>query len=205
MAFEVAKTGYQQISPTFNPGYPYEKRYHNVGQLMTPYQGKPFGTGGDYGPPQSTRYYTVENPNYPYVMDSQLHATQYIPGNGCCYPPNPSYSPCVETQYPDKYIPGNYFSPQIHVQSGLSDPIDPYPARPVSGTPTPFGIGVRPAVAPNKNLGVPNPELEYKWSPDKYEEYDGDNSVEAWDYGKLRVTGNRLRGYKNFYPFNDHH
>lgn len=121
MAFEVPKTGYQQIAPTFNPGYPYPEKYHNIGQLTTPYQGKKFGKGGDYGPPQRTKYYNVWNPTYPYVLDKDFRATSYLPTEGCCYQ-CPGYFPCKETQYPEKYIPERYFAPYISSPKGHAEP-----------------------------------------------------------------------------------
>lgn len=60
---------YEQLSPTFMDGYSYPQRYVNLGQLSTPYIGKRYGIGGDYGPPQATMYYTDYNRNYPYPMD----------------------------------------------------------------------------------------------------------------------------------------
>lgn len=117
MAFEVSNTGYRQIDPTFLPGYPYEEKYHNIGQLQTPYQGKRMGKLGDYGPPQATRYYTPWNPTYPYVLDKDFQASEYLPGNGCCYG-HPGYSPCYEAEYPSKYIPGDYFAPQVTLPKG---------------------------------------------------------------------------------------
>ena len=129
MAFEISKIGYSQIDPTFLPGYPYEDRYHNMGQLQTPYFGKKPGQLGDYGPPQRTEYYTPSNPNYPYVLDRDFRASQYIPGNACCYP-RPGYTPCYKGSYPgayEDYVPGNYFEPTgIRMPSGHATPPPQY-------------------------------------------------------------------------------
>jgi hypothetical protein len=122
MAFESASTGYQQIEPTFAPGYPYENRYHNLGQLTTPYQGKRMGVGGDYAPPQRTRYYTSHNPTYPYVLDANFHAEEYLPTEkGCCFS-RPGYFSCYNPSYPDVYVPSNYFAPQLQHPSGKAPP-----------------------------------------------------------------------------------
>ncbi len=121
MAFEVSKTGYQQISYTFLPGYGQSVNYHNIGQLQTPYQGKMFNQGGDYAPPQRTRYYTDYNPTYPYVLDRDFRATQYLPDNGCCFE-RPGYSPCYNYEYPSSFTPPNYFSPKINFPTGHSKP-----------------------------------------------------------------------------------
>jgi len=111
MAFQLSK--YQKRlnnyeNNTYISGYPYEKNYHNLGQLRTPYQGKNFGKGGDYGPIQNKDYYTVWNRNYPYPLDKDLKGLVYLPTEGQCYKQK-GYFPCTETKYPDFYIPGNYY------------------------------------------------------------------------------------------------
>ena len=103
MAFEIASPGSVQIDPTFAEGKPYPAKYHNVGQLMTPYEGKKMGQGGDYGPPQSTTYYSLENPVYPYPLDEYSYSSMCLPK--MCYP---DYPP----KYPWTYVPGNYFVTQ---------------------------------------------------------------------------------------------
>lgn len=106
---------------TFMNGYPYENKYHNVGQLQTPYKNKYFGTGGDYGPPQATHYYTHENSNYPYVLDEDFRPEEYLPTEGLPYSKdeagnlvfntkNLPYRRCYENNHPQYYVPGNYFS-----------------------------------------------------------------------------------------------
>jgi len=98
MAFSTSRKGYQQIDPSINPGYPYERKYHNIGQLRTPYSGKPYGTGGDYGPVQSTRYYNPYNRSAETVLDRDFHPAEYLPGFGVgC------------TQFGGGYVPENYF------------------------------------------------------------------------------------------------
>lgn len=109
--FEVAKSGYAQIDPSINPGRPYDERYHNLGQLMTPYEGKGRGTVGDYGPPQATVYYTQNNRNYPYPLDSDSRPGVYIPMSGTCAFGRPGFFKTYEPDYPDVYVPENYFSP----------------------------------------------------------------------------------------------
>ena len=68
---------------------------------MTPYDGKKMGQGGDYGPPQSTTYYTPDNPVYPYPLDRDFNNDIHLPGAPCC-----TYNP----DYPWTYVPGNYFA-----------------------------------------------------------------------------------------------
>ena len=126
MAFEVSNTGFSRIDPLFAEGFNTHKdEYHNIGMLTTPYQGKRFGSSGDYGPPQATKYYTDYNRNYPYVLDADFHPAQYLPTRGC--------SPCCESNYPD-FVPSNYFSPQIQYPFGHAKPINRYLSRPNSGT-----------------------------------------------------------------------
>lgn len=114
MAFEIARTGYGQISPTTARGYPYPNTYHNIGQLQTPYQGKQFGVGGDYGPPQATVYYTPQNPTYPYVMDNEFRSVGYLPTECCGSLPGfryPGYFRGYNPNYPDTFALPNYFTP----------------------------------------------------------------------------------------------
>jgi len=105
MAFQAASSGSQQIDPTFAEGKPYPAKYHNMGQLMTPYEGKKMGQGGDYGPPQSTTYYSLENPVYPYPLDEHMYSSMCLPK--MCYPENP-----LDYNYHWTYVPGNYFLTQ---------------------------------------------------------------------------------------------
>jgi hypothetical protein len=102
MAFQVARTAGQQISPTFAEGYPYPNKFANMGQLMSPWEGKPMGVSGDYGPPQSTTRYTVDNPVSVYPLDQFFNSDIHLPIASRC---------CDNPQYPWKYIPGNYFAP----------------------------------------------------------------------------------------------
>lgn len=109
---------YWQVKPTFafgrvpevkgtRPAWQYTQvdgnargsmqRYHNMGQLQTPYVKKPDGTLGDYGPVQTARrYYTHKNRNYVYPLDKDVgyHVGAY------------------ETQYPEVFAPetaGSYY------------------------------------------------------------------------------------------------
>lgn len=132
MAFEISKSGYEQIDPTFLPGYEYPNKYHNVGQLMTPYQGKKMSVLGDYAPPQATKYYSNNNRNYPYVLDRNFRASSYLPTEGCCFG-HPGYCPCYEGQYPGKYIPSNYFNPKRRREFGHAKPINEFGTRLYSG------------------------------------------------------------------------
>lgn len=121
MAFETSQRGYKQMSPSFGFGYPYDDKYHNIGQLQTPYQSKQFSNGGDYAPPQATTYYTPQNRTYPYVMDNQFRGANYLPSECCGSLPNfqyPSYFRGYNPQYPDEFIIPNYFTPTIHTQTG---------------------------------------------------------------------------------------
>lgn len=125
MAYQDPRRPYQQLRPTFTPGYHYKDQYHNIGQLRTPYIGKWFGQEGDYAPPQRTRYYTPQNPTYPYPLDKDFNAGQFIPTNGCCYG-KLGYSPCGGgNYYPDlPFIPPDYFAPHTRYPRGHQ------PARP---------------------------------------------------------------------------
>ena len=124
MAFRNPSSNYQQIDPLFAQGYPYPNKYHNVGQLQTPYQGKRLGVGGDYGPPQRTKYYTVDNPVYPYVLDKDFRAEEYLPTEGCLFG-HPGYFPCYESEYPKNFVAPNYFSPKVYTPRGHITPHHP--------------------------------------------------------------------------------
>jgi len=117
MAYQNPAKPYQQISPTFTPGYHYEDKYHNIGQLQTPYIGKWFGQEGDYAPPQRVQYYTPQNPTYPYVLDKDFNATQFLPTEGSCFG-NAGYFPCYQTQYPAYWALPDYFSPHTRYPRG---------------------------------------------------------------------------------------
>lgn len=74
---------YDQIHPQLAKGYPYAVDYHNIGQQLTPYCGKPPGLVGDYGIPQ-VGYNTAC-------------------GGWCCkYPWSVPYVPC---SYPTNLVP----------------------------------------------------------------------------------------------------
>lgn len=91
-----------------------KNKYHNIGQLRTPYIGKHsnFSSAqGDYGPPQNTDYYTVDNPLYPYPMMSQWEASQYIPGQGCAFGVPGQYVTHDYSNPDTGFVPPNYFSP----------------------------------------------------------------------------------------------
>jgi hypothetical protein len=180
MAFETSSSGYIQIQPTFLPGYPYENTYHNVGQLTTPYQGKKLGTSGDYGPPQKTRYYTANNPTYPYVLDANFRAEEYIPTQGCCFS-RPGYAPCYEDKYPDKYVPEQYFAPHLRHPTGHATP-DPNFGKNLY---TDMVIPVDPYP----------PKREYYGGA---QSYGGSNTV---NYRNIIVAQTALRNDKTFYPF----
>ena len=98
MSYEIPKQPYQQISPTFTPGYHYPASYHNMGQRMTPYLKKYFGQSGDYGPVQkSAEYGTVWNNNYPYPLDAIT-----APCSRTTY--NPKYPECPNTCPPPPFF-----------------------------------------------------------------------------------------------------
>lgn len=128
----ISRTGYQQISPTFLPGYVYGNSYHNIGQLQTPYQGKKFGQGGDYAPPQRTDYYTVYNPNYPYVLDKDFRAEEYLPTEGCCFN-RQGYFPChTPGSHPFSFKPSDYFSPKTRIPRGHALSVNMYKTGEIS-------------------------------------------------------------------------
>lgn len=107
-----SERAYDQIDPTFLPGYKYEVLYNNIGQLKTPFEGKRMGQSGDYGPVQATTYYTVDNRNYPYPLFSNMNRCQYVVDNDY------SETTCKKDSYPRKYIPEDYFHPRITHPSG---------------------------------------------------------------------------------------
>ena len=211
MAFEAARQGYRQISPTFLPGYPYPDRYHNLGQLQTPYEGKKFGQSGDYGPPQDTEYYNVWNPNYPYVLDKDFRASSFIPGNESCFPGQPGYSPCYNHQYPEEYIPGNYFEQK----SVWPTPVHAPPPVQYGGLPNPKGLEDRPLI---KNLvrieEFDAPQGRYDAQQRGYDAPQGNNTqIERYgssnpspvNYKNLATAGNSLKYSKDFPPFDNYY
>lgn len=109
--------GYTLIDPTFEYGYPYENRYHNVGQLATVYPTKPMGTVGDYGPVQvSTIRYTDYNRTSVYPLDSNGRPNQCLPTESLS-----GSFPCYESKYPEVFIPtNNYFSGSIPGNTSLN-------------------------------------------------------------------------------------
>lgn len=125
MAYQTSRDVVNQIDPLLAQGYPYENRYHNVGQLQTPYKGKRFGVGGDYGPPQNTVYYTERNRNYPYPLDKDQRPVGYVPsGQRSCDCNNPfGYHSCVKSlYYPGTYRPEDYFRSTGASTTGHSSP-----------------------------------------------------------------------------------
>jgi hypothetical protein len=181
-AFQTSTTGYQQIDPTTLTGRPYDIKYHNVGQLMTPYEGKPGGTVGDYGPPQSTRYFTDYNSNYPYPLDSQSRPGVYIPmpGSGECGPfQHPGFFETYNPSYPGHYIASNYFAPQRIIERGH----DPSPQHPEDYDPARY---VRP---PTKRASPFLPPA-------------GSSNTE--EYTKLASTGVQLARNTWYYPKGPH-
>lgn len=77
-------------------------KYHNLGQLQTPYFGKSPSALGDYGPPQGIDYYTLENPNYIYPLWNPCTNNK-----NSYYGLNTPYNPCpknfMTTCNDDKY------------------------------------------------------------------------------------------------------
>ncbi len=121
MAFQENKRSYHQLEPSFMPGYypsSVSRRgiYHNMGQLKTPYYGKDPGTHGDYAPPQRTRYYTHQNPNYPYPLDKDHRPAQYVPEWG-----PPGYLPAHKPEYPHFYLRPNFFAPDLGIPSSSKE------------------------------------------------------------------------------------
>lgn len=101
-----------QIDETFIRGYTPRNRtkYHNVGQLKTPYLGKKPNVSGDYGPVQDTVYYTSFNRTYPYPLDKDARPSMYLPTEGCMFE-NPGYFQAYNPNTPWVYIPENYYTP----------------------------------------------------------------------------------------------
>lgn len=190
MAFEVPKTGYQQIDPTFNPGRSYPNKYHNVGQLQTPYQGKPMGQVGDYGPVQSTVYYQPTNTNYPYVMDKDFRAVGYMPGNACSFN-HPGYSPVYESSYPERFVPPNYFSPSLQHPSGKAKTDQAYGMRV-------YDAMLR-AYKPYDDYDAHDPQI---FDYTKYEQAAESQQTNRENYEKLRTAHKNMSGSTNFFPFN---
>lgn len=98
-----------------------DRRYHNIGQLRTPYIGKTSNfksSQGDYGPPQRTVYYTPSNPVYPYPMMEDWASEQYLPGMGCVNG-SPYKYPTYDYSVPSSaFVPPNYFSPKTKLPQG---------------------------------------------------------------------------------------
>jgi hypothetical protein len=107
---------------------PSGQNYHNIGQLRTPYLGKNANfksAQGDYGPPQRTRYYTLQNPLAPYPMMSRWQASQYLPTLPCAFGV-PGQYPTVDYTNPDtEFVPPNYFDPSYKPPTGEY----PYPSQ----------------------------------------------------------------------------
>lgn len=186
MAYQDPAKPYQQLHPTFTPGYHYQDQYHNIGQLKTPYIGKWFGQEGDYAPPQRTRYYTPQNPTYPYVLDKDFNPTQFLPTEGSCYG-KAGYFPCYENQYPDFYIPSSYFSPYTRYPRGHQ------PSRP------------RFDVSTNEVDSDPGGEYIHPYFTLR-ENYGKEGTPEHTEvYKKLPVAHPGLKGSQNFYPFNNYY
>lgn len=102
---------YQYVTGDFTPRY--IPKYHNVGQLKTPYIGKHPGSGGDYGPPQQTRYYTNSNPVYPYPLDTTCNKNFGLNYNHTRHFVPPDYF-APHTRYPSKHCVKGRFLPPIH-------------------------------------------------------------------------------------------
>jgi len=86
---------YQYVTGDFTPkNIP---KYHNIGQLKSPYFPK-YGLAGDYGPQQGTNYHH----NYPYPLF------------GTC--PHKRFG--VDIFHPEHYVPPHYFAPHTRYPSG---------------------------------------------------------------------------------------
>jgi hypothetical protein len=121
MPFQILKTSDKISSNIFPTGIDKQKNtYHNIGSLSTPYDKKPFSSMGDYGPPQSTVYYTDTNNNYPYVLDKNSISSIYIPTKKCEVN-HPEY---IKSEYPGRFVPSNYFSPQIYNAYGHTNSLN---------------------------------------------------------------------------------
>ena len=194
MAYQDPRKPYQQLHPTFTPGYHYEDKYHNMGQLRTPYIGKWFGQGGDYAPPQRTRYYTPQNPTYPYPLDKDFNATQFLPTEGCCYG-RPGYFPCYETQYPDlPFIPPDYYAPHTRYPKGHQPSRDRFDVFTDEVDSDPGGEYIHPYFT-----------LPPDQRPPIKERYNNTSPEHTGMYKRLPVAHPGLKNATNFYPFNNYY
>jgi len=169
-------------------------RYHNIGQLSTPYIGKNSNfksSQGDYAPPQATDYYTVQNPLYPYPMMKDWKVDQYIPGWGCAF--GKPYMHSTYSSNPDSgFIAPNMFSPKTHFDKSH----DPNPKQPqiklIQNIVMPVGeeIGVGSILPPRENFKFMNNSVPFVYKGG----YDG-------DYVKLIDVNARLQG--NMPPYKD--
>jgi len=198
MAFEIARKTVPQIEPNFSIGYPYEPKYHNVGQLQTPYIGKLFGTGGDYAPPQATVYYTPNNRTYPYPLDKDARPAQFIPEVACTSPlPNfkyPGYFWAYNPQYPDNFVPPNYFPPNpSRIGGHYVSPLMKQSLPPITITRSPVG-----PTATQARKHIPGEEIFPGLKREvPFESKEGPGtSLESFEFEKLRYAYAPLQGRK---------
>lgn len=115
--FDLSPRDFIFLSGKRNNGH----NYHNIGQLRTPYIGKNANfksAMGDYGPPQRTDYYTVDNPTYPYPMSANMVVDQYLPYTGCAFG-RPGLYPTYDYSIPKSgFVAPNYFAPKTYFQRG---------------------------------------------------------------------------------------
>lgn len=207
MAFEIARKTVTQIEPNFSVGYPYETRYHNVGQLQAPYVGKIFGMGGDYGPPQATVYYTPNNRTYPYVLDKDFRPEQFIPEVTYTSPlPNfqyPGYFWGYNPQYPDTFVPPNYFTPNpSRIGGHYVSPLGKQSLPPTTITRSPVGP---PAKRTNKSDFMktaeevfPGLKQETPFESNANAMVGPGSSLESFEFEKLRYAYTPLQGKRTW-------
>lgn len=118
MAFQITTPSHRQLHPQLANGYPYENKYHNLGQLQSPYINRPKGVVGDYGISYGLAYYTPTNKTYYSVLDKDFRAEEYLPTEskmpGYEYP---GYFPAYESKYDNVYVPSNYYRPPVEVET----------------------------------------------------------------------------------------
>jgi hypothetical protein len=78
--------------------------YHNVGQLSVISKQRRKGIIGNYGYPQNTRYYTLDNLNYPYPLDD-------IANRNICVNIPRFYSESQHNKFQD---PSHIYQPPCH-------------------------------------------------------------------------------------------
>lgn len=179
------------------------QKYHNIGQLRTPYVDKHsnFASAqGDYGPPQNTKYYTVHNPLYPYPMMSDWQPTQYLPLGNCAFG-SPGQFVVSDNTNPDSgFVPPNYFSPTTHMPSGHNiNPSQTYDKKLIQNMTMPVQEDIMPIEGFCNSCGSTRNREKFKYVDNAQmfhigQQYEG-------EYVKLMDIYPRLQ--KNMPPYKD--